>query len=68
MDVNKNQKLIEALEEEKERIALRNKPVKGHTLAIEYLKTGKFNEADVRKYDILQGVVEDPEAMYSDYL
>ncbi|HSH52754.1 MAG TPA: hypothetical protein VK982_13600 [Bacteroidales bacterium] len=67
MDENK-QKLIEALEKERNKLEKFGRNMEGHNLDIEYLKTGDYDMDDIEKYDILYTCINDYEMMIYDYV
>lgn len=66
MDARK-QKLIEALEAEKDRLDRQGKDVMDHVLAISYLKTGVRPQVDIDSFDILYAAIYDYDYLCSDY-
>jgi len=75
--MTKKEKLIEALEADKERIGDKVNGFGGvvsrdeFDMAIDYLKTGKIptmeDDMELEDYEILQGVVENIDEMYESY-
>ncbi len=65
--MDKKQKLIEALIEERDILAnLHNISPDEHNITIDYLKTGTTNEPP-DKWDLLDAAMNDIETLYLDY-
>ena len=66
MEQIKKDKLIIALQEEKNIFARNGNNVKDHELSIHYIRTGEI-KADLEYYEILNACVNDIECLYNDY-
>jgi len=66
MEQIKKDKLIIALQEEKNMFAAKGFSTKDHELSIHYLRTGEI-KGDLDYYDLLYACVNDGECMYTDY-
>jgi hypothetical protein len=64
--MNKKEKLIEALEKERQRFVDGGHSTLDHDVAIEYLKTGKTDK-NPDNYEMLDAVMHDFDCVCSDY-
>lgn len=62
----RKQKLITALQAERDRFVANGCSTEDHDVTIEYLKTGTTTY-DWEDYDLLDGAIHDLEGLYSDY-
>ena len=63
----KKQRLIEALQEERNEFDRRHQDTSDHDAAINYLKHGVFPSMGVDQFEILDAVINDYEQICKDY-